>query len=98
MFHRWLEIYMTHRNSQVFAVKYHSSRLQFRLLITWRIQLRVRMKLAKKARAADRFFVVRKAWKKMIAGFEARKREKTLRDFEIRQLDKHFRGDAEEPP
>ena len=97
MFHRWLEIHMTHLNSQGFAVKYYSSRLQFRLLLTWRIQLRMRMKLAKTARAANRFFVIRKAWKKMIAGFEARKREKKLRDIEIQQLDKRFRGDAEEP-
>jgi hypothetical protein len=97
VFHMWRKVYTTHGNAWRFSIQYHSSRLQYNLLLTWRIQLRRKMKAAKEARAADRFFATRRAWKKMVAAFKARGREKKLQDFAKRQLDKHFRGDHEKP-
>ncbi|KAH8106712.1 Sfi1 spindle body protein-domain-containing protein [Cristinia sonorae] len=79
---RWQQVYSTHRNAQGFAVQYNNAQLSFKMLLTWRILLRKKMKLAKQAKIVEKYFVMRRAlaaWKAKVAEVG---REKKVQVFE----------------
>ncbi|KAI0316688.1 Sfi1 spindle body protein-domain-containing protein [Amylostereum chailletii] len=76
--HKWRQQYTTHQNAHTFATQYHSAQLQFKMLFAWRIALRAKLKLIRKARVAEKYFVMRRAWKGWQQSVEERKREKKL--------------------
>lgn len=86
----WYQVYRTHRNSQAFAVQYHSAQLTFKMLHMWRIQLRVRLKMIKQAKIAEKFFLMRRAWKHWVEKVEEQKRQKKLKLLEQRMLLQYF--------
>ncbi|EMD38501.1 hypothetical protein CERSUDRAFT_153416 [Gelatoporia subvermispora B] len=89
---RWRRVYITHQNAQAFAVHYHSSQLQFRTLLAWRLQLRMKVRMAKQARIAHKFFTVKKYMQKWAQRSQERSREKNLKVFEGRIVKKFFTG------
>lgn len=86
---RWLQVYTTHRNAQAFAIHYHASHLRFNVIMTWRIQLRSKLKLIKQAKVAEKTVV----WRKWIEKVKQRKRERSLKEFENRVVTRCFQGD-----
>jgi len=92
-FKTWRGIYATHRNANALAIQYYSARLRSRMLLSWRIQLRSKLKQMKDARLAERFLTTRRAWRTLTAKFEASRREKKLQAFLKRRTHKRFQGE-----
>lgn len=89
---KWRNVHHTHRNAQTFAVHYHSAHLSFKMLLLWRLQLRKKLKLAKQAKLADKFFVMRGAWRTWLAQVAEKKRNKKVKDFERKIAKRYFEG------
>ncbi|THH32104.1 hypothetical protein EUX98_g2082 [Antrodiella citrinella] len=87
---RWRQVHATHRNANAFAVHYHSAQLSFRMLLMWRLQLRQKLKLTKQARIAEKFFVMRGAFRSWLVKLAERKRERTVKEFERKVLERYF--------
>jgi hypothetical protein len=62
-------------------LQYANAQLQFRTLYRWRVQLRVHLKRFRQARVADKFFIVRRAWRIWANKAEKQGREKRLREW-----------------
>lgn len=88
----WHQVYATHRNSLSFACQYYSTQLRYKMLLEWRIHLRAKLKMIKQARLAEKFFVIRKAWRAWTERFEEKTREKKLKALELQRLKKRFGG------
>ncbi|KZT26251.1 hypothetical protein NEOLEDRAFT_1155765 [Neolentinus lepideus HHB14362 ss-1] len=86
----WYQVYRTHKNAQAFAVQYHSAQLTFKMLHIWRIQLRVRLKMIKQAKIAEKFFLMRRAWRHWHDTLEEQRRQKKLKLLEQRMLLHYF--------
>jgi protein SFI1 len=71
---------------------YHSAQLRFKILSIWRLQLRSKLKMAKQARIAEKFFIARRAWKTWTDKFEHIRRQKKLQVLERRKMRKYFIG------
>ena len=76
----WHKRLATQQGANAFALQYANAQLQFRFLYRWRVQLRVHLKRFRQARIADKFFVVRRAWRIWVDKVEVRGREKRLRE------------------
>lgn len=85
---RWLQVYTTHRNAQAFAIHYHAAHLRFNVLVTWRLQLRAKLKLVKQAKVAEKKVI----WGKWVEKVAQRKRERNLKEFEKRVVVRFFQG------
>ncbi|KAF8628451.1 hypothetical protein AX15_003966 [Amanita polypyramis BW_CC] len=86
----WQQNLVTHQNAHAYAVQYHSTQVLDHVLLRWRIALRERLKAAKLARIADKFFAIRRAWRVWRFQLEKRRREALLNVFQISQLRKWF--------
>jgi len=71
---------------------YHSAQLRFKILLIWRLQLRSKLKKAKQARIAEKFFIARRAWKIWTDKFDEIRRQKKLQILERHKLRKYFTG------
>src|SRR4051794_4434881 len=78
----WRGAYTTHENARAFALQYHSTHLQFKLLLVWRIRLRAKLKLAKRARMVEKALITRKTWTRWRDILKEHRRERTLRELE----------------
>ena len=92
-FRAWHMAHTAHQNARVFAAEYHSTQLQYRMLLVWRVRLRASLKMVKQARMAHKFITARMAWTVWANKFQERRREKALKEFENRKLKKSFVGD-----
>lgn len=81
-----------HRNAEAFAIQYHSTQLGYQMLLTWRIQLRDKLKMMKKARMAEKFLAARRAWRVWKGRLDEKRREKKLKEFEKQRVQKYFEG------
>lgn len=88
----WKQRLMGHHNSAAFAAQYHTAQLQFRTMFTWRLQLRAMLKLQRQARLAEKFFVMRKAWKAWMQKRDEQRREKMLKEYERQKAKRMFQG------
>ncbi|KIP09496.1 hypothetical protein PHLGIDRAFT_116291 [Phlebiopsis gigantea 11061_1 CR5-6] len=88
---RWHQVYTTHQNAQAFAAHYHSSHLRYKILLTWRLQLRVKLKQVKAAKTTEKMFITRSAWQKWLEKMKQSKIEKKLKDFEQRRAARYFK-------
>ncbi|KAK2466973.1 hypothetical protein APHAL10511_001231 [Amanita phalloides] len=88
----WRQNFITRRNAYSYATQCHSMQLLDRMLLSWRIALRTRLKRAKLARVADKFFATRRTWRIWRFQLENRRREALLKTFELSQLKKWFLG------
>ena len=72
------------------AAQYDADVLLSRALMFWRIKLRVKLKQAKSAKAARKYLLIRSAWKKWNAMAEEKKREKLVKLFQQKMVQKYF--------
>lgn len=89
---QWRGAYITHRNATTFAAHYHSAQLQYRALLTWRLQLRARLKMIKQARIAQKFFVQQRYFRLWLVRVKEERLEKRRREFEARVTQRYFVG------
>lgn len=89
----WRQVRSSHRNALTFAIQYHSAQLQYNMLLTWRLQLRSKLKLVKQGRIALRFFIARRAWGLWRENLESKRREKKLKEWEVQKLRKFYNGE-----
>ncbi|KAF8212289.1 hypothetical protein K438DRAFT_1806296 [Mycena galopus ATCC 62051] len=94
-FEKWRKAYSIHQNLQTVAAFHYSKSLLRRALLEWRVTLRNRHKSMSKARAVDKFLVVRSAWTLLRAKFAERRREYTLQALELRKTRNMFYAWAE---
>lgn len=79
---KWQRVLATHRNAGLFAVQYHSAQLRFKMLLQWRIVLRKKLKMVRKAREADKYLRVRRTWKLWVDKLADARRQKMLQVWE----------------
>jgi hypothetical protein len=91
-FEKWRKMHSIHTNLETVAAFHHSKYLLRRVLLAWRIELRNKHKSMTKARAVDKFLVVRSAWTVLRAKFAERRREYTLKALELRKTRSIFYG------
>ncbi|KAF8636478.1 hypothetical protein AX17_003293 [Amanita inopinata Kibby_2008] len=89
-FRSWQQNLKTRQNADAYAVQFHSIQVIDRMLLTWRVVLREKLKSAKLARIASRFFAARRAWRNWRFHLEAKRREASLNAFQINLLKKWF--------
>ncbi|KAK0459672.1 uncharacterized protein EV420DRAFT_1537125 [Desarmillaria tabescens] len=89
-FHTWRQVLSTHQNSHLFAVQYDSSHLCSRMLLIWRIRWHEQLKMMKKSRLMEKFFVMRRAWNIMKVKHHDKQRERQLQAFKVQKLRKLF--------
>ncbi|TFY63971.1 hypothetical protein EVJ58_g2926 [Rhodofomes roseus] len=87
---KWRGVYSTHRNATTFAVHYHSAQLQYKALLTWRLQLRAKLKMIKQARIAQKFFLQRRYFKLWLSRVKQQRLERTRKRFEMRVAQRYF--------
>ncbi|KAJ4488143.1 hypothetical protein J3R30DRAFT_3695788 [Lentinula aciculospora] len=58
----WRRLLTSHQNTHSLAVRYHCNCVVRHALLQWRLQLHAILKLAKKARIAEKFLVLHKSW------------------------------------
>ena len=88
----WHKRLATQQGANAFAVQYAHAQLQYRILYRWRVQLRAHLKLFRQAKIADKFFVVRRAWKMWVDRAKERGRENRLRECNKGRTKKLFAG------
>ena len=87
---KWQRVLDTHRNASLFAVQYYSAQLRFKVLIQWRIVLRRKLKMVRKAREADKYLHIRRAWKLWVDKLVDARRRKALQVWERRKVQAVF--------
>lgn len=90
---KWREVYRSHQNAQSFAIHYDKERLQYQMMLTWRLQLRAHLRKAKQAKVARKYLLLRRCFHVWTAKVEEKRREKKLREFQVRKAKKVFEGD-----
>lgn len=86
----WRQVHASHRNALSFAIHYNSVQLRFKILLKWRLKLRLKLKMLKQGKSAEKFFTARRTWKVWTDKLEERRREKKLKDLEKRRIQKYF--------
>ncbi|KAJ6596838.1 hypothetical protein DFH09DRAFT_1272396 [Mycena vulgaris] len=87
---KWYQVHSSHKNSQSFATFHYSDSLRRKTLLSWRIKLRSQHKVMSKARAVDKFLVIRSAWRILRAKFAERMRQHTFKALELRRTQNLF--------
>ncbi|RDB21456.1 hypothetical protein Hypma_011541 [Hypsizygus marmoreus] len=85
---RWRDVLISHQNSLSFAVQYDSAQLRYKMLWSWRIQLRKKIELVKRGRIADKIFTIRRAWRTWREVLDAKSREKRAEEFKRKRLER----------
>ncbi|KII88582.1 hypothetical protein PLICRDRAFT_698940 [Plicaturopsis crispa FD-325 SS-3] len=87
---KWQQARASHKNAHAFAVHYDSAQLRYKMLHTWRVELRVNLDMAKQARKAEKRFLVRRTWGIWMSKLRERKRERKVVEFERKKLQTSF--------
>ena len=91
-FEVWQGRFITQQNVDAYATRYHTMQVLDRMLLTWRLALRERLKTAKSARKAHNTLALRRAWCVWRSQLERSRREALLKTFEARRLKNIFLG------
>src|SRR5712672_1368727 len=86
----WHKRFATHQGAHAFAVQYARAQLQFRVLFRWRVHLRVHLKHFRQAKIADKFFIMRRAWRIWVDKAQEHARAKRLREWNQGRTGKMF--------
>ncbi|KAI5122945.1 hypothetical protein M0805_006826 [Coniferiporia weirii] len=89
-FSHWRQILLTHQNLYNQAARYDEDLLKHRVLLVWRVQLRVKLKMVKHAKVARKYLLTRQAWNKWRDKLEEKKRLQRLHNLELQILQKRF--------
>lgn len=92
----WHKRLATQQGANAFAVQYAHAQLQFRILYRWRVQLRAHLKRFRQAKIADKFFVMRQAWRIWVDKAEERGRQKRMREWNKGRAKRVFAGTLEQ--
>jgi hypothetical protein len=92
----WHKRLATQQGANAFAVQYAHAQLKFRILYRWRVQLRAHLKRFRQAKIADKFFVMRQAWRIWVGKAEERGRQKRLREWNKERAKTAFAGKSEQ--
>lgn len=82
----WHQVYTIHQNRYTLALQHHQARVQYNVLVMWRIQLRAKLRLLKHARIVEKFFIQRRTLKLWRSKLEMKKRLEKLKALEIQKL------------
>ena len=74
-FDQWRHHFAMQCNLQLQAIRYDEDILVHRFLLVWRVQLRIKLKMAKHAKVARKYLLLKNAWQKWKEMTEVRKRE-----------------------
>jgi hypothetical protein len=86
----WCQVRATHQNAQFFAAQYHAAQLCFKTLLNWRVRLREKLKMTKRARMAGKKNMLRRSWGIWMHELHEKRREKMLNDLEMRKQQNLF--------
>jgi protein SFI1 len=86
----WKHVHQARQRALQLASQYYAVQMQQRAVLAWRIRLRRHTKLAKQARIADKYFVVRGAWVRWRQLIDEKGRQRKLRQFEQARTKKAF--------
>ncbi|OSD01620.1 hypothetical protein PYCCODRAFT_1445611 [Trametes coccinea BRFM310] len=89
-FTKWRNAYSSHQNALTFAVHYHKAQLQYKTLLTWRLQLRAKLRMVKQAKAAQKQILLRRHLHIWRAKAAEMRRERKLKEFQRRVLQQYF--------
>lgn len=64
------------------------------MLLLWRLRLRANLSMVKKAKTAQKHFLVKNFWKKWALKFADKQRQKKLQEFETRVVTQYFHGSS----
>jgi protein SFI1 len=92
---RWRQSYVSRQNARSFAAQYHSQQVRSKIVLSWRIQLREKLKMTRMARVASQFLLKRRAWKAWGNALKAKARERHAKDIEKRRLEKLFHRESD---
>ncbi|KAF9264836.1 hypothetical protein L218DRAFT_925468 [Marasmius fiardii PR-910] len=87
---RWREVHAKHLNSQTFAVQVYKAQLVQHTLLQWRVMLYKQLKVSKKARMVERYFILRRFWTRMKEKFREKTRLARFQDFERKKVKVFF--------
>ncbi|CAK5277723.1 unnamed protein product [Mycena citricolor] len=87
---KWRNVYLSHQNAQSFADQRYDSVVQAKLLFAWRIKLREKYKLMRRARALFNHLVLRSAWGRMRESLAEKRRVNKLKLVEARKVQRVF--------
>ncbi|RPD79963.1 hypothetical protein L226DRAFT_550172 [Lentinus tigrinus ALCF2SS1-7] len=87
---KWRAVLQSHQNAQSFAVHYHRAHLQYKMLLTWRLQLRAKLRMVKQAKAARKHLLMRRCVRIWAAKLEEKRRLQKLKQFELKAIQRHF--------
>jgi protein SFI1 len=91
-FKTWQGKRITQQHAYAYATRYYSTQVLDRMLLTWRLALRERLKIAKSARKAHNTLALRRVWYVWRSQLERHRREALLKTFETRRLKNIFFG------
>ena len=89
-FIRWRQITVARQNLLSQAEQYDRDILMHRTLVVWRVQLRIKLKMAKHAKVARKYLLMRQAWTKWRDMVEEKKREQRLQLLQLKLVRKCF--------
>ncbi|KAI8998736.1 Sfi1 spindle body protein-domain-containing protein [Trametes punicea] len=89
-FRKWQETYKSHQNALTFAMHYHKAQLQYKMLLTWRLQLRAKLRMVKQAKAAQKQLLLRRYFHVWQGRAAEKQRERKLKEFQRRLVKQYF--------
>ena len=89
---KWRAVFQSHQNAQAFAVHYHRAQLQYKMLLTWRLELRAKLRMVKQAKAARKYLFMRRCIRVWAAKLEEKRRLQKLKEFDLKVVKRYFEG------
>ncbi|TBU50663.1 hypothetical protein BD309DRAFT_944429 [Dichomitus squalens] len=87
---RWRRVHQSHQNALSYAVHFDRMHLQYKMMLAWRLKLRTRLRMVKQAKIARKYLLLRRCLHMWTAKVEEKRREKKLKEFELRATKKTF--------
>lgn len=86
----WLNAYATRLSAQRFADQFHATHLQHQMFFLWRRAVRKKQKIARAARVAEKYLVLRRTWNAWRERVAASKRDKKVKELDVMRTTRLF--------
>lgn len=90
LFHRWRQVYSTHRDAYLVAIQCDSEQICYKAILVWRMKLREKLKMVRLAKMAVNFFATRRAWKTWHEAMNQKATERRLAEFDKQRIRRVF--------
>ncbi|ESK93040.1 spindle pole body duplication -related protein [Moniliophthora roreri MCA 2997] len=87
---RWREVHASHQNAWLFAGQYYANQLMQRTILEWRLRLFKQLKMQKKARVIERYFILRRYWSVIKQKYQEKVRSAKLQQLERNKMQIYF--------